>query len=73
MIPAFFSIYAGQSAGDQFSTWEAVKDFEAIIGQMIGSLRFPTLVIQEGGYDSRVLGINARHFLTGLWSGSYSP
>src|SRR3972149_2629673 len=31
MIPAFFSIYAGQSAGDQFSTWEAVEDFEAII------------------------------------------
>ena len=31
MIPAILSIYAGQSAGDQFSTWEAVEDFEAII------------------------------------------
>ncbi|MDP2730376.1 MAG: hypothetical protein Q8O55_07830 [Dehalococcoidales bacterium] len=40
---------------------------------MIGSLHFPTLVVQEGGYDTRVLGINARHFLTGLWAGSYSP
>jgi len=46
-------------------------DFESM-GNMIGSLRLPTLVVQEGGYDTRVLGINARRFFTGLWSGSYS-
>jgi acetoin utilization deacetylase AcuC-like enzyme len=40
---------------------------------MIGSLRFPTLVVQEGGYDTRVLGINARSFLAGLWTGAYAP
>jgi hypothetical protein len=30
------------------------------------------LVVQEGGYDTRVLGINARRFFTGLWTGYYS-
>jgi hypothetical protein len=35
---------------------------------MIGSLYLPTLVLQEGGYGTRVLGVNARHFFTGLWS-----
>jgi acetoin utilization deacetylase AcuC-like enzyme len=46
-------------------------DFEAM-GKMIGSLQLPTLVVQEGGYDTRVLGVNARSFMTGLWSGTYS-
>jgi acetoin utilization deacetylase AcuC-like enzyme len=38
-------------------------------GQLIGALGLPTLVVQEGGYAVRSLGINARHFLTGLWQG----
>ena len=46
------------------------KDFESV-GKMIGSLGYPTLVVQEGGYDTRVLGINACNFLTGLWLGAY--
>ena len=58
---------------DPTGTWSLeAKDFESM-GKMIGSLRFPTLVVQEGGYDTRVLGVNARQFFTGLWSGSYSP
>jgi hypothetical protein len=32
----------------------------------------PTLVIQEGGYDSRVLGVNSRNFFAGLWTATYS-
>jgi len=58
---------------DPTGSWSLVdKDFESI-GEMIGLLRLPTLVVQEGGYDVRVLGINARHFFMGLWSGSYAP
>ncbi len=38
-------------------------------GRMIGSLGLPTLVVQEGGYRTQTLGINARHFFTGLWQG----
>jgi len=58
---------------DPTGSWSLeADDFEAV-GRMIGSLRLPTLVVQEGGYDTRVLGINARRFFTGLWSGYYSP
>jgi acetoin utilization deacetylase AcuC-like enzyme/GNAT superfamily N-acetyltransferase len=38
-------------------------------GQMVGSLRLPTIVVQEGGYRVRSLGVNARNFFLGLWSG----
>jgi acetoin utilization deacetylase AcuC-like enzyme len=38
-------------------------------GRMIGELDLPTLVVQEGGYKTQTLGINARHFFMGLWDG----
>ncbi|WP_455382354.1 hypothetical protein [Salinispira pacifica] len=38
-------------------------------GRMIGTLGLPTVVVQEGGYDSRVLGGNADAFLDGLRNG----
>ena len=56
---------------DPTGTWSLeAQDFEAS-GRILGSLGLPTLVVQEGGYDSRVLGVNARHFFTGLWSGAF--
>jgi acetoin utilization deacetylase AcuC-like enzyme len=56
---------------DPTGSWSLEKsDFETM-GKMIGELRLPTLVVQEGGYDTRVLGINARAFFTGLWTGAY--
>jgi len=73
--PRFLIVELGLDTAkeDPTGSWSLeAEDFEAI-GQMIGSLRLPTLVVQEGGYDTRVLGINARHFLTGLWFGAYSP
>ena len=57
--------------GDPTGTWSLVpKDFN-INGRMIGSLRLPTLVVQEGGYRIRTLGTNARHFFVGLWEGMH--
>lgn len=38
-------------------------------GRLIGALGLPTLVVQEGGYRTRTLGINARRFFTGLAAG----
>ena len=38
-------------------------------GRMIGGLQLPTLVVQEGGYKTQTLGVNARHFFNGLWDG----
>ena len=37
---------------------------------MIGDFGLPTLVVQEGGYDTRTLGTNARRFLAGLVEGT---
>jgi acetoin utilization deacetylase AcuC-like enzyme/GNAT superfamily N-acetyltransferase len=71
--PQFLIVSLGldTAQGDPTGTWNLVaKDF-AENGRLIGRLRLPTLVVQEGGYDTRVLGSNARHFFTGLWSGAF--
>lgn len=55
--------------GDPTGSWLlTAKDFLAN-GRMLGELRLPTLVIQEGGYRTRTLGVNARHFFEGLLAG----
>jgi acetoin utilization deacetylase AcuC-like enzyme/GNAT superfamily N-acetyltransferase len=72
--PDFLVIALGldTARSDPTGTWSLeAEDFEAN-GRMLGSLNLPTLAIQEGGYDSRLLGINARHFFTGLWSGAFT-
>jgi len=71
--PQFLIVALGLDTAkeDPTGSWSLeADDFEAA-GKMIGSLRLPTLVVQEGGYDTRVLGINARRFFSGLWSGFY--
>ena len=56
---------------DPTGSWTLeANDFEEM-GRMIGALHLPSLIVQEGGYDTRVLGINARSFLTGFWTGMY--
>jgi acetoin utilization deacetylase AcuC-like enzyme len=58
---------------DPTGTWSLLaKDFEAN-GRMIGELGLPTLVVQEGGYRTRTLGTNARHFFEGLLGGLSRP
>ncbi|MEQ8191759.1 MAG: histone deacetylase family protein, partial [Candidatus Eremiobacterota bacterium] len=60
------------SKGDPTGTWLLnYRDFEAN-GHMVGSLNIPVLVVQEGGYNNRVIGKNAIHFFTGLWKACYS-
>jgi len=38
-------------------------------GRMIAGLRLPTVVVQEGGYRTRTLGVNCRQFFVGLAAG----
>ncbi|MDT8273070.1 MAG: acetylpolyamine amidohydrolase, partial [Desulfomonilia bacterium] len=67
--PRFLVISLGfdPAKDDPTGTWGLKeKDFE-VNGRMIGSLKLPTLVVQEGGYRVRSLGVNARHFFLGLW------
>ena len=72
--PRFLIIALGLDTAkeDPTGTWSLESEDFQTMGKMIGSLRLPTVVIQEGGYDTRVLGINARHFFEGLWAGAYS-
>ncbi len=72
--PRFLVVSLGldTAKGDPTGTWTLLADDFEANGRMIGALRLPTLVVQEGGYSNRVLGINARHFFIGLWSGVYA-
>ena len=67
--PAYLVIAFGvdTAKGDPTGSFNFTsKDFEKN-GRMIGSLRIPSLVVQEGGYVNRTLGANAQHFIKGLF------
>ncbi|MBU0640576.1 MAG: histone deacetylase family protein [Planctomycetes bacterium] len=73
--PRFLVVALGldTAKADPTGTWSLVaRDFEEN-GRLIGSLRLPTLVVQEGGYRTRTLGINARYFFTGLVQATFGP
>lgn len=72
--PQFLVIALGLDTanGDPTGTWSLHKEDFFANGQLLGKLHLPTLVVQEGGYDSRVLGINALHFFKGLWLGAFA-
>lgn len=54
---------------DPTGTWSnQAVDFREL-GRMIGEAGYRNVVIQEGGYRIRTLGINARHFFIGLSEG----
>lgn len=67
--PQFLVIALGldTAKGDPTGSFRlTAKDFRAN-GQLTGELNLPTLVVQEGGYKTRTLGVNARHFFSGFW------
>jgi acetoin utilization deacetylase AcuC-like enzyme/GNAT superfamily N-acetyltransferase len=71
--PLFLVVPLGLDTGkgDPTGSWHlGAQDF-AMNGYLIGELKLPTLIVQEGGYSTRKIGINARQFFTGLWSGMY--
>jgi acetoin utilization deacetylase AcuC-like enzyme len=71
--PAYLIICFGldTAKGDPTGTLSfGIKDFERN-GRMIGSLKIPTLVVQEGGYFNKTLGSNVLHFFSGLRQGYY--
>lgn len=70
--PAYLVVSLGldTARGDPTGTWpNRAADFGRL-GHLIGAAGYPTVVIQEGGYRVRTLGVNARHFFTGLAEGS---
>jgi len=56
---------------DPTGTWPLqTREFRKM-GQAIGAMHLRTVVVQEGGYRTRTLGVNARHFFDGLWEGHH--
>lgn len=69
--PAYLIVAAGfdTAKGDPTGTWlNESRDFYRM-GRLIGTVGYPTLVIQEGGYRIRTLGTNVRNFFAGLVRG----
>lgn len=69
--PDFLVVALGldTAKGDPTGTWSnRAADFRAL-GALIGEAGYPTLVVQEGGYRIRTLGVNARNFFLGLADG----
>jgi acetoin utilization deacetylase AcuC-like enzyme len=71
--PDFLIIALGldTAKGDPSGKWQLLKEDFYNNGILAGSLKKRTLVVQEGGYDSRVLGTNALSFFEGLYAGRY--
>jgi acetoin utilization deacetylase AcuC-like enzyme/GNAT superfamily N-acetyltransferase len=70
--PRFLVVCLGldTAKADPTGTWSLRSaDFERN-GRMIGRMALPTLIVQEGGYNTRNLGTHARHFFAGLWAGA---
>jgi acetoin utilization deacetylase AcuC-like enzyme len=53
-------------AGDPTTHFEIESDDYISMGQRIGKLRLPTLVVLEGGYAIDAIGINTVNFLEGI-------
>ncbi|WP_455208941.1 GNAT family N-acetyltransferase [Kaarinaea lacus] len=73
--PAYLVVALGldTAKADPTGTWQLeAKDFFDN-GQIIGSLKLPTLIVQEGGYRTRTLGTNARYFFEGFWKNFQKP
>jgi acetoin utilization deacetylase AcuC-like enzyme len=54
--------------GDPTGTWQLNSNDLEENGKMIGELKLPILVVQEGGYRTKSLGINALSFFKGLYN-----
>lgn len=67
--PEFLIVALGldTAKGDPTGTWSFLHENFHATGKVIGNLRLPTLVIQEGGYKTQSLGSNARAFFTGFY------
>lgn len=67
--PEFLIVALGLDTAkdDPTGSWTLLaKDF-AENGRLIASFKAPILVVQEGGYRTKTLGINVRNFFSGLF------
>jgi acetoin utilization deacetylase AcuC-like enzyme/GNAT superfamily N-acetyltransferase len=71
--PRFLVVSVGLdiAKGDPTGAWTISPQGLERIGGAIAGLGITTLAVQEGGYDTRVLGRNATYLLRGLQHGIY--
>jgi acetoin utilization deacetylase AcuC-like enzyme len=58
------------AGGDPESPLQVTAAGFRAAGRVLGALRLPTVVVQEGGYDLDAIGALVREFLTGLEEGA---
>jgi acetoin utilization deacetylase AcuC-like enzyme len=56
---------------DPTGTWPLCAQDFLQNGKLVAQLKLPMVVVQEGGYNNKALGVNVKHFFAGLWSGYY--
>ena len=73
--PKFLVVSLGLDTGkgDPTGTWNLMADDFARVGSAVGAAQLPTLIVQEGGYNTRSLGRHARYFFGGLASHVFGP
>jgi acetoin utilization deacetylase AcuC-like enzyme len=59
------------AAGDPESPLTVTADGYRAAGRTLGSLRLPTVIVQEGGYDLDTIGGLVLEFLTGIEEGGF--
>lgn len=66
--PAYFIVAAGFDThrDDKIGTFNLTTDFYNLIGQKLAEINTPTLICQEGGYNTGVLGDTVSSFLNGF-------
>jgi acetoin utilization deacetylase AcuC-like enzyme len=53
-------------AGDPISGFELCSDDYIRVGEMLASLRLPTVLVLEGGYALDAIGVNTMNVLAGF-------
>lgn len=73
--PAFLIVALGADAheADPIGGMKLPTPFFGEMGTLLSSLRQPTLIVQEGGYNLEVVGDCVINFLKGIASGNSSP
>ena len=66
--PRFLVVALGLDVakGDPTGSWSLTAPDFYENGLLIGALKLPTLIVQEGGYRTANIGVNARNFFKGL-------
>jgi acetoin utilization deacetylase AcuC-like enzyme len=65
------SLGVDAAVGDPESPLTVTADGFRAAGRTLGSLRLPTVIVQEGGYDLDTIGGLVREFLTGIEEGGF--